>query len=58
MKLIVYVVMIITGLLIVKFGLGHGHRYDKIFGWIMVGFGAINIIWKIIKRRKKRLKTA
>ena len=53
-KTVIYVLMIVTGLLISKYGLGTHNVLEPMFAGSMISLGAINVIFDYIKNRKKK----
>ena len=48
---IIYIMMIITGILIEKYGLNTGNpELEKMFGWGMISLGPINMVIDYIKK--------
>lgn len=54
MKIIAYVAITITGLLILKFGIGNHNSYQNVFAYSMIGLGVFNTYSLIMKKRKER----
>jgi len=53
-KEVVYIMMIITGLLIEKYGIpGANPQLEKYFGWGSASLGSINMVMSYIKGKKK-----
>ena len=54
-KEIIYIMMILTGILIEKYGLNSGNPHlEKMFGWGMISLGPINMVIDYIKKPKKK----
>lgn len=45
--------MIITGVLIIKFGFSQNVLYERILGWIFITFGSMNLVLDFIRKVKK-----
>lgn len=53
-KEICYIMMILTGLLIEKYGVpGANPQLEKYFGWGAASLGSINMVMSYIKGKKK-----
>jgi len=53
-KEICYIMMIITGIMIEKYGLQtNSPHLEQMFGWGAVSFGSINMVMSYFKSRKK-----
>jgi hypothetical protein len=54
-KEIIYIMMILTGILVEKYGLkGADPELVKYFGWGAISLGSFNLILDYIKRPKKK----
>ena len=54
-KQIIYVMMIVTGILIEKYGLNTNNpELEKYFGWGSIGLGSFNIVLDYIKKPKNK----
>jgi len=54
-KEIIYIMMILTGILIEKYGLkGADPELVKYFGWGVVSLGSFNLVLDYIKKPKKK----
>jgi hypothetical protein len=54
-KEIIYIMMILTGILIEKYGIpGANPEIQKYFGWGAISLGSINIVIDYIKQPKKK----
>jgi hypothetical protein len=51
LKQIIYVMLIITGILIEKYGSGGDPQLDKYFGFGVIGLGSFNIILDYFKNK-------
>lgn len=47
--------MILTGILIEKYGLSTNNPLEPLFGGAMIGLGALNIVIDYIKKPKKKV---
>ena len=47
MKMGIYLITILTGILIINFGLIHDNILEPIIGWMMITFGCLNISYMI-----------
>jgi len=45
--------MIITGILVIKFGFGQDKIFEQIIGSLFITFGLMNLILEVIRRIKK-----
>jgi hypothetical protein len=55
LPIVSHVMMIITGILIEKYGLNTGNpELEKMFGWGMISLGPINMVIDYIKKPKKK----
>lgn len=53
MKLIViYLLIVVTGLLIINVGIGANKTIEQIFGYMFVTFGVIDILILLMKKKK------
>ena len=53
-KEIIYIMMIITGILVEKYGLNTTNpQLEKYFGWGAISLGSINIVLDYFKKPKK-----
>lgn len=53
-KEIIYIMMIITGILVEKYGLNTSNpQLEKYFGWGAISLGSINIVLDYFKKPKK-----
>jgi hypothetical protein len=53
LKEIIYIMMIITGILVQKYGLkGADPELTKYFGWGIISLGSINMVIDYIKSKK------
>ena len=54
-KEIIYIIMILTGILVEKYGLkGADPELVKYFGWGAISLGSINIVLDYFKKPKKK----
>ena len=54
-KQVIYVIMILTGILIEKYGLkGADPELVKYFGWGIISLGSFNIVLDYIRKPKKK----
>lgn len=54
-KEIIYIMMILTGILVEKYGLkGADPELVKYFGWGSISLGSINIVLNYFKKPKKK----
>jgi len=54
-KEIIYIMMILTGILVEKYGLkGADPELVKYFGWGVISLGSFNIVLDYIKKPKKK----
>jgi hypothetical protein len=54
-KEIIYIMMILTGILIEKYGLkGADPELVKYFGWGVISLGSFNLVLDYIKKPKKK----
>lgn len=52
-KEIIYIMMILTGILIEKYGIPNANpEIEKYFGWGAISLGSINLIIDYIKQKK------
>ena len=55
MKEIIYIMMILTGILVEKYGLkGANPELVKYFGWGAISLGSFNIVLDYFKKPKKK----
>jgi len=52
---VIYIMMILTGILIEKYGLSTNNPLEPLFGGAMIGLGALNIVIDYIKKPKKKV---
>ena len=53
-KQVIYVMMILTGVLIEKYGLNTGNpELEKYFGWGAISLGSFNVVLEYFKKPKK-----
>ena len=54
-KEIVYIMLIITGILIERYGINSSNpEMEKYFGWGIISLGSINLVIDYFKRSKKK----
>lgn len=54
-KEIIYIMFIITGILVEKYGLGTNNpQLEKYFGWGAISLGSINMVLDYFKTPKKK----
>ena len=54
-KELIYLMMILTGILIEKYGLHTTNPHlEKMFGWGAISLGSINIVLDYLKKPKKK----
>jgi len=54
-KEIIYIMLIITGILIEKYGINSSNpEMEKYFGWGIISLGSINLVIDYFKRSKKK----
>lgn len=52
---IVYIMMILTGILIERYGLNTGNpNLEKMFGWGAISLGSINMVMSYFKQPKNK----
>jgi hypothetical protein len=53
MKSMIYVVMVLTGILVISVGLKTDPLYEKVVGTMMIFFGAINLLLTLMRKKAK-----